>query len=129
MMGPSKRTEFLVIFGLLVAVAAGEVLPGMAWRKAALQVSLQPSGLHAFQEAVGPAAMAPLQWAELREQKDAVWYQSGAAGQRAQEQRQEEREKERQSWDRLRGMVIEEGRTREPALTPPPSDIERKLVK
>jgi hypothetical protein len=129
MRGFPKSTELLVIFGLLATVAAGEVLPGVAWRKPALELSMQPLPLLALPEAVGPAAMAPPQWAEMKEQKDAVWYQSGSAGKRAQDRSKEEKAQERRAWDMLQGMVIEEGGTREPSLTPLPSGGERKSVK
>jgi hypothetical protein len=121
--------ELLLIFGLLVTFATGEVLAIVPWRKAALDARLQPSAFFASQEGAGPAAMAPSQWAEMQERKDAVWYQSGSAGQRAQAQSKEEKEKERRSWDMLHGLVIEEGRTREPSLPSPPSGLVRKPVK
>jgi len=59
-------------------------------------------------------------WAELKEDRNTIRYQSDSTGQRSEDRRKEEREKVQRSWEMLQGIIIDERRSREPSLSPPP---------
>jgi hypothetical protein len=116
----NKVLERSLLFCLLALAALGQPLKGRVIEPPAAGLGVRPSIAAAVSAQGWPETEAVRHWAELKEDRSYIRYQSDSTGQNSEDRRKEEQEKVRRSWEMLQGIIIDERRGREPSLPSPP---------
>jgi transglutaminase-like putative cysteine protease len=108
------------MFCLLALVAFGQPMKGGVIEPPSQGYGVRPLMAAAALGQDWPGTEVARHWAELKEDRDYIRYQSDSTGQYSEERRKEEQEKVRRSWEMMQGIIIDERRSREPSLPSPP---------
>jgi hypothetical protein len=116
----NKVLERSLLFCLLALAALGQPLKGGVIEPPAQGHGVRPSLAAAVSAQGWPGTEAVRHWAELKEDRGYIRYQSDSTDQHSEDRRKEEQEKVRRSWEMMQGVIIDERRSREPSLPSPP---------